>query len=357
MRPALVDDDRFLLHRARGLHPERPERLLAARAALNDAGMRPAFEPLPARPATAAELQRVHHAAYVAQALRTLDGGGDGHLDADTFFSAGTRDAALAAAGGAVDLACALVQGDARGGLALLRPPGHHATPDTAMGFCIFNNVAAAAAAALATGRVARVLIVDWDVHHGNGTQDAFWEDDRVLYFSSHQFPFYPGTGRASEIGAGRGRGFTLNVPLPAGCGDAEYAAAYLATLVPAARRFRPDLVLVSAGFDAYAGDPLAEMEVTPAGFAELGRLVRGLAPDGAPDRIGVLLEGGYALDGLGACLLAALRALLFDDPPPHAHAAAAEQEMPRPEALPAPVRRVVEELRRAHDDRWWSDA
>jgi len=352
MKPLLVDDDRFLTHRAPAPHPERPERLVALRAALDETALRPAFEPLPARAARTEELERVHHAGYVRAALATLERGGSGHLDADTFYGPGSGAAALAAAGASVDLARALVEDRAAGGLALLRPPGHHATPDRAMGFCIFNNVAAAAAAALASGRAERVLVVDWDVHHGNGTQDAFWEDDRVLYFSVHQFPFYPGTGRATEAGAGRGLGFTVNVPLPEGCGDAEWVSAFRAVLVPVARRFAPDLVLVSAGFDAFAGDPLAGMEVTPAGYAEMARLVRAIAPGAAPDRIGVLLEGGYSLQGLGPCMVAAVQELLFGAGVP---AASAADEARDAAAAPAPVQRVLASLRRAHQDRWWS--
>ena len=216
------------------------------------------------------------------------------------------------------------------------------------MGFCIFNNVAAAAAVVRRSGAAERVLIVDWDVHHGNGTQDAFFADDRILYFSSHQSPCYPGTGRAADVGTGAGQGYTVNVPLPPGCGNTEYISAFHEILVPVARRFEPDLILVSAGFDAYAEDPLAAMRVTPRGFAELGRIVRSLAPGGAPDRIGILLEGGYSLTGLGECLVAAVQALLLDDTGESADLAA-------PVRVPGPVSLALATLRRTHEDRWWS--
>ena len=211
-------------------------------------------------------------------------------LDLDTVCSETSYDAALLAAGAAISAA-------ERGGFALVRPPGHHALPGRAMGFCLFNNVAVAARWAQQERGVERVAIVDWDVHHGNRTQEIFWTDDSVLYVSLHQWPFYPGTGGPEEQTE-----TTVNVPLPAGCGDAEYAQAFDGAVVPAVRRFAPDLLLVSAGFDAHGEDPLAEMRVTETGFGELARRCAALAP-----RVAAVLEGGYNLRTLPRLVAAAL--------------------------------------------------
>ena len=231
---------------------------------------------------------------------------------------------ALLAAGGAIDLVRRVARGESRRGLAAVRPPGHHAESNRAMGFCLFNNAALAARAAKAEEGVERVLLVDWDVHHGNGSQHSFDDDPSVLYLSTHQFPYYPGTGDFGEAGHGAGAGTTVNVPLPAGCGDAEYVGAFQRVLVPVARAFRPDLVLVSCGFDAHALDPLAAMEVSGAGFGAMAAIVRALADDLCDGHLAFVLEGGYALDGLREGTAAVLDVLLDDDP-----------------ALPAPIEMV----------------
>jgi len=304
----VVDDPRFREHRGPDGHPERPERLLAVGRALD--AHRAVLAPLAPRLATDEELLRIHgreHLARVAEAARRAPI----HLDPDTFCSPRSAEVARLAAGAAVDLARAVVRGELATGLAAVRPPGHHAEAGRAMGFCLFNNVAVAARALQAEEGVERVLILDWDVHHGNGTQHSFEDDPSVLYFSTHQHPYYPGTGSASEIGEGRGRGATVNVPMPAGCGDAEYVGVFQRVLVPVVRGFRPDVVLVSAGFDAHRDDPLAAMDVTGAGYAALAAIVRSLADEVCGGRLAFVLEGGYAASGLREGVEAVLGAAL----------------------------------------------
>ncbi|HTQ48843.1 MAG TPA: histone deacetylase [Polyangiaceae bacterium] len=308
MRKALlVDDARFDLHAAPGHHPERPERLTAARAAVAAAeagGI--AFDRVGARPATDEELVRVHDPAFV-EALGKLRGR-TGFIDPDTFVAPGSIDAARLAAGSLVALVDRLVEPDATvdKGVALLRPPGHHARPAQAMGFCLINSVAVAAAHARSRG-LERVAIVDWDVHHGNGTQEMFWREPGVLYLSTHQFPFYPGTGNIDEIGEGPGKGYTVNVPLVAGGGDAVYASAFERVVLPVLEAYAPELVLVSAGFDAAARDPLAQMEVSPEAF---GWMARAVATAGGK-RVALVLEGGYDLVSLERGLESAIAGMV----------------------------------------------
>jgi acetoin utilization deacetylase AcuC-like enzyme len=300
-----VLDDVFLQHRAPSGHPERPARAEAVRDALTAAGIASRGRRVATRPATDEELARVHSAAYLDGLLRTVPGQ-TGWLDADTYYSPGTWDAARAAAGSTAQLALDVLHGELAHGISVVRPPGHHATRDRAMGFCLLNNVAAAAAAARASG-AARVAILDWDVHHGNGTQDIFWDDPDVLYMSVHQFPFYPGTGAPTEIGGPGALGATVNVGLPSGCGDAEYAAVFDHVFLPKLAQFRPTLLLISAGFDAFQHDPLAGMKVTHAGFAAMAHRLRGAANRWSEGRIVAVLEGGYDLDGLSGGMAAVL--------------------------------------------------
>jgi len=240
-----------------------------------------------------------------------------GQLDPDTYVSRASYDVALLAAGACSDLALRIARGDARAGFAAVRPPGHHAEGDRAMGFCLFNNAAIAARAVQREAGVERVLILDWDVHHGNGTQHTFETDPSVLYVSTHQYPFYPGTGSANEIGTGRGEGATLNVPMPAGCGDAEYVGVFQRIIAPAAHRFRPDYWIVSCGFDAHEDDPLAAMRVTRAGYAAMTAIVRALAEELSGGRMLFVLEGGYSLRGLAEGVDALLAGLVADAPAP----------------------------------------
>jgi histone deacetylase 6 len=235
-------------------------------------------------------------------------------------------------------MSLAIARGEIANGLALVRPPGHHAEADRAMGFCLFNNVAVAARAAQEQGAAAKVLIVDWDLHHGNGTQHSFWDDPSILYFSTHEFPFYPGTGAVEEVGGGSGRGFTVNVPWPGGMGDAEYTAAFDDVLMPIARAFEPDLVLVSAGFDAADGDPLGSMRVSPRGYAAMTSRLLGLAGG----RVVLALEGGYNLDAISDSAAACLSVLLGDNAPMEA------ARSPSPIAV-----RIIEAVRRTQGRFW----
>jgi acetoin utilization deacetylase AcuC-like enzyme len=303
-----VLDEIFVNHRAPSGHPERPARAEAVRDALLKAGIASAGTLVPPRSATDEELARVHAPGFLDE-LSKLVPGQTGWLDPDTYFSPGTWDAARAAAGSACQLALDVLHGAHSQGIAIVRPPGHHATRERAMGFCLFNNVAAAAAAARASG-AARVAIVDWDVHHGNGTQDIFWDDPSVMYLSVHQYPYYPGTGAPTEVGGPSAIGTTINVGLPSGAGDADYAAVFDHVFIPALVGYKPDLVLVSAGFDAFEHDPLAGMRVTHAGFAAMATRLRAVADQIAESRIVAVLEGGYDLDGLAGGMTGVLAAL-----------------------------------------------
>jgi len=336
-----VLDEIFVQHRAPSGHPERPARAEAVRDALLAAHIKDRGTQIPVRAATDEELARVHAGKFLSELERVVPGK-SGWLDPDTYFSPGSWDAARAAAGSACELATRVLSGELAQGIAVVRPPGHHATRDTAMGFCLLNNVAAAAAAARAAG-ARRVAIVDWDVHHGNGTQDIFWDDPSVLYMSVHQFPYYPGTGAPTEIGGPQALGATLNVGLPAGSRDADYAAVFDHVFVPKLERFEPDLILISAGFDAFEHDPLAGMRVTHAGFAQMAARLRAAADRLAQGRIVAVLEGGYDLDGLGGGMTATLNALIADRPP-----AIATAPMPAQDTL---ARAAIEGTLAAHED------
>jgi acetoin utilization deacetylase AcuC-like enzyme len=303
-RVLLVDDALFDLHAASANHPERPARLDAARAGMRRSGV--ATEQLPPVDADRALLERVHSAAYLDKLIQLR--GARGMLDPDTYISPHSVEAALRAAGGVSAIGTALGNRTANRAIALVRPPGHHALPNKAMGFCLINNVAVGAEAARLAGRK-RVAIVDIDVHHGNGTQAIYWRDPNVLYVSTHQFPFYPGTGDLRERGEGEGLGSTVNVPLSEGADDVVYAEAMDEVVIPALKAFAPEVVLISAGFDAFVGDPLAAMAVTADGFAYMVSAIARAADDlSAP--VGMVLEGGYDLAGLEACVDAAARAL-----------------------------------------------
>jgi acetoin utilization deacetylase AcuC-like enzyme len=310
LKVGFYDDPAFREHEAGAGHPERPARLDAVERGLASAGLLERLQRLRPREATRAELERVHAATHVERVAATEGRGA--RFDADT--SAGPRSyrAALLAAGAAVEAVDRILDGGLDRAFCAVRPPGHHAEADRAMGFCLFNNVAVAAAHALARG-LTRVLVLDPDVHHGNGTQAIFESDPRVLYVSTHQFPFYPGTGSLAEVGTGAGRGFTVNLPMPAGCGDAEYAAVYREIVEPIGAAFDPQLVLVSQGFDPHADDPLAGMRLTPAGFAAvMGSCLRAAA-GAAQGRVVVTLEGGYDLQGIAESAAAVVGVLLGD--------------------------------------------
>lgn len=339
MKLALIDDERFDAHVARSPHPECPERLAAARSGLRAALEDDAIVRLEAPPADRATLARVHGAAYLDSLERALARGW-GHLDADTFHCPGSREAVVRAAGGAARLAIALMRDEASRGLALIRPPGHHAEANRAMGFCMINNVAVAAGAALAAG-AERVAIVDWDVHHGNGTQHIFEEQGDVLFISLHQWPFYPGSGSAGEVGRGAGAGRTVNVALPAGSGDAVYGEAFRRVVLPVLRAHAPDLILVSAGYDAHASDPLASMELTSRAYGAMASALTAEADALGHGRVGFVLEGGYDLAALEASIAATVRA-------------ATGTAMDLPEgSIRGPERDAIDETRRAVSAAW----
>jgi acetoin utilization deacetylase AcuC-like enzyme len=299
----LIASPRFQEHNTPPGHPERPERAEVFDAVVKDWRDRVSAVVEP-RPATREELLRVHSAEHVRRISETR--GRAAMLDADTFTSPESYEIALLAAGAAVQaVEHALDAKEAA--FALVRPPGHHAEREQAMGFCLFNNVAVAAGAALARG-LSRVAVVDIDVHHGNGTQWIFYDDPRVLYVSTHQFPFYPGTGAADEIGRGAGEGYTFNVPLEAGATDADYAAAYLA-IAAVIEQYAPELLLISAGYDAHVDDPLASMRMSTAGYGAVIAILKGAAVK-AKCPIALVTEGGYDLDAFRECLDATLAVL-----------------------------------------------
>ncbi len=297
IKTAIVADRRYARHFAGRSHPERPERI-EAMIDMVDTLRRDGLVRLSPRQARLDEVALCHEPDYIAAVERT--GTLDRYaFDSDTRASRDSFHTALLAAGGVLTAAEAVADGEAENAFAIIRPPGHHATASRAMGFCLFNNVAIAAAWLVRVRGFRRVLIVDWDVHHGNGTQDCFYSTREVLYFSTHQSPLYPGTGSLDEIGTSEGTGFTVNVPLPAAFGDPEYLRAFDDLLMRIGRQYRPEFVLISAGFDAHFRDPLGAMQVTEDGFAAMARRVRRIAAEFAQERIVAALEGGYDLQAL----------------------------------------------------------
>jgi acetoin utilization deacetylase AcuC-like enzyme len=317
MKAGLVYDPIYLEHDT-GDHVENSRRLVEAISYLKETGIKEKLTCLPPRPALLEELEMIHTPEYISYVKSKAERGG-GWLDPDTVMSPKSYEAALYAAGGLMVAVEAVMKGEVDNSFALVRPPGHHAIRDRAMGFCIFNNVAIAAKFALSKFSLNRVLIADFDVHHGNGTQDAFYADPRVLYFSTHQYPFYPGTGWMDETGTGEGEGTTVNFPMAAGWGDEEYLRAFNEVLVPVARRFQPQLILVSAGFDTHWADQLAMMRVTITGFAQMAMILRKLAAELCRGRLIFTLEGGYNLRVVSSSIKAVFDVLLgnseTDDP------------------------------------------
>jgi len=304
-RVGIVRDEAFLDHEAPGYHPECPERLTAIWGALDASDVGREARVFPARAATSEELGRAHDPRYVERALKVLERG-TGYFDPDTYFSPGSRAAALGAAGACVDAVRAVRRREVDLAFGLHRPPGHHASKAASSGFCIFNNIAVAAAALLADG-LERVLVFDFDVHHGNGTQDIFWTDPRVLFVSFHLWPHYPGSGLSNEVGRGSGEGFTVNVPFPHGTGNAEYRLAVDRLVEPLSDLFRPEAVLVSAGYDGHRDDPLGGLTLDEEAYRFFGARLRRLADRHAEGRLMFFLEGGYDLRALASSVVATL--------------------------------------------------
>lgn len=308
-RVGLVYDPVYLEHET-GNHVENIQRLTTTVALLEESQLKDKLVLLLPRPATTDELSKVHAKEYIAQVEQKCASGG-GWLDPDTMVSPGSYKAAIYAAGGVLVAVDAVMSKRVHHALALVRPPGHHATCWHAMGFCLFNNVAVAAKYALSHYELERVLIIDFDVHHGNGTQDTFYADSNVLFFSTHQYPFYPGTGSIDETGAREGEGFTVNVPMIAGWGDKEYESIFEDILAPLAMRFQPQLILVSAGYDAHWADNIALMKVSVSGFARLVEIIKVLADTLCQGNLVFTLEGGYHHQALSSSIAASLNILL----------------------------------------------
>lgn len=299
----LIYDPIYLKHDT-GAHPENGSRLVATVNLLEKLKLIEKLVALPPRAASVEEVSLAHSRDHISH-VQTASKRGGGWLDGDTYASPASYEVALYAVGGALEGLDAVMTGKVNHAFALVRPPGHHATTDEAMGFCLFNNIAIGARVAQARHGVKRILIADWDVHHGNGTQDVFWSDGSVLFFDTHQDPWYPGTGHADEIGEGKGRGLIVNRPFPAGAGRAEILGAFREVLVPAADEFKPQLVLISAGFDSRIGDPLGKFTLTDRDFADLTEVMLQIAAKHAGGRLVSVLEGGYNLEGLASAAAA----------------------------------------------------
>jgi acetoin utilization deacetylase AcuC-like enzyme len=310
LKTGFVYSPEFKKHITGAGHPERPERTEVVHASITKAPFAAELTDLKPTPATHQDLVRCHTAEYIETAKRDVMAGAGLLSTGDTNICRDSYDVALLAAGGVIGAVDQVCRGELKNAFCAVRPPGHHATPTHGMGFCLFNNIAIGARFAQAKHGIKRVLIVDWDVHHGNGTQDIFYSDETVLFFDTHQSPLYPGTGAANEIGSGKGAGFTINCPFPAGTGGATILEAYAQKLLPAARAFKPELVMISAGFDSRLGDPLGSFRLTDEDYIQLTQFVMKIAGEFAQGKIVSVLEGGYSLDGLAKAATAHAGAL-----------------------------------------------
>lgn len=338
MTTAILTDTRHEAH-TDPAHVERAERLIAIHEALDDSGLLPNLISLTPSPPSNDILELVHSRSLLQQLERLADWGG-GRIDSDTYMTAESWEVATLSAGASVQAVAAVLRGEVSNAFALMRPPGHHATPTRAMGFCLLNNIAIAARYAIEVLNVKRVAIVDYDVHHGNGTQDSFYNDDKVLFCSVHSDWLYPGTGFINEYGSGSAEGTTLNVPLPHGVGDHGYKQVFNELILPAVRRFRPELLLVSAGFDAHRRDPLGTQRLSTAGYTELTRMLYDTATQICDGQLVLTLEGGYDLQALSECCVAATQVLL------------GHEKINTPPAVNKPepdIRNVINALQRNH--------
>lgn len=344
-RTGLVFDPLYLKHDT-GNHPERAERLSRIVQVLEEAGVYPRLASVSPRPASLEEIGLVHQPAYIER-IKAFSERGGGMLNGDTFGSAMTYQAALLAAGGVLAAIDAVNAGEIDNAFALVRPPGHHAEAGAGMGFCFFNNIAIGARYALKKHGLKKVLIIDWDVHHGNGTEHIFYSDPSVFYFSTHRSYFYPGTGWVKDVGNGPGEGFNLNVPLPGNVGDQEYESIFEEVLLPVAFSYQPELVLVSAGQDAHYLDPLGGMGLTAWGYYKMARQVKRIADQCCNGRLVMALEGGYSLDGLSKSVLAILSAMAGWDftEEETKHISSKEKSIQ--------VERIIKEVKQVHSKYW----
>jgi len=340
---AIVRDERYKDHIPDYPHVESAQRLEAIYEALNEKELKGLWRQMEPRLAATEELRFIHTDGYI-QRIAATQHRNYTSLDADTQTSALSYQTALLAAGGFMNLVEAIWKGDCKNGFALVRPPGHHAEADRPMGFCLFNNVAVGARYLTNVLGARRVLIVDWDLHHGNGTQHSFEKDNDILYFSTHQFPHYPGTGRYHEVGTGRGEGFTVNVPLSHGHGDKTFIQIFTRLLHPVALQFKPDFILVSAGFDTHYLDPLGGLTVTEHGFAAMTRILKNIANTCCDGKLALTLEGGYHLGALKSSVKEVIAELCVTDNDP-SFSASIEEDLG--EAVDAEVERVIAVHRR----------
>ena len=307
---AFIFDPRYKRHDTGPEHPERPERLDAILARLEEVELADCLPRVAPRPATKQEIAACHDEAYIELVRRDVLAGERQLSTGDTAIGPASLDIAFLAAGGALVGVDAVVEGKAQNAFCAVRPPGHHASSRRGMGFCIFNSVALAARYAQQKHKIGKVVIVDWDVHHGNGTQAIFYEDPAVFFFSTHQSPWYPYTGPADETGQGAGLGTTMNFPFPAGAGRPQILGAMQDKLLPALQKFKPELVLISAGFDSKLGDPLGRFQLIDPDFVDMTRLVMAFASEHCQNRVVSVLEGGYNLEGMASAVAAHIKAL-----------------------------------------------
>jgi acetoin utilization deacetylase AcuC-like enzyme len=345
---AIVRDPIYLKHSNGPMHPEAPERLVAIDRMLSEFPLKENLIDIAPRDASFQELAGIHEESYIRRIEQTQERDFT-VLDPDTSATSDSYAAALRAAGGTLAATEAVLSGSYPAAFAFVRPPGHHAEAGRAMGFCLFNNIAIAAMCAIRQHGLQRVLIVDWDVHHGNGTMHSFYETDEVLYFSIHQYPHYPGTGRTDEIGRGAGQGYTVNVPLYGGQGDEEYIYLFRQLLVPLSRAYAPQLILVSAGFDTHRNDPLAGMQLSSRAYGRMASILQELSNECCPGRLAFTLEGGYDHEALSEGVASVLSALIRG----RDNNRDAEPDNADPGNVEAQTRQVAEELRRMLSAYW----